>query len=386
MAKTSSTNYATEWVTVGGGGGGRLGEVEVASFSGATYSDKFRTALAAVAAMNPKPALILTPGETLNAGTTPFEIPAGVAIVGSIGIQTEFGHNCPITVRATGGTAVFATADKGSNYNGCKGWSMRHIDFEGSGVEALFADNPFDSSGSIWAYCTLDNVCADGFNRIYHGPMLGVTITGTTYYNNMRNMAWNLGGSDNTLWTDGGFFEMGSGISYAARAALSAMVQFGTMSKTTVGPLYVTGSPATPFRLNGGGGGVSFDNLTIEGRPVPGAGPNYLWCAGELVRLTGGGAILRNKWYGYAMKDPSATGRASEGYIHITGGNHLVDGGHVQVYADQAASPPPFIRITGGTVVVRNIVRGSNTTQKPVVLTTDANFVDADSTVTVQVG
>jgi len=362
------------------------GEVLVESFSGATYSDKFRTALATVGAESPKRALILTPGSTIDAGATPFMIPAGVSIVGGAGVQTEFGDNCPIYARCTGGTAVFTVSPKGTNLNGTKGWSMRHIAFEGTGSQNLFQDQPLDASGTYWAYCTLDNVCADQFNKIYQGPTIGVTIKGTTYYNNMATTAFYIGGSDNTLWSDGAFFEMGTVSSYATRAALPAMVRFGTLSKTYVGPMYSTGSPTTPFRLDGGEGGVYFDGLTIEGRPVPGSGPNFLWCAGELVNLSGGAAILRNKWYGFAMKDPSSTGRTSQGYIQISGGNHLIDGGCVQVYSDQAASPPPFIRITGGTVVVRNITRASNTTQKPVVLTTNAGFVDADSTVTVTVG
>lgn len=387
-SNVTATNSGGDVTVAIASGSGRLGEVEVASFSGATYSDKFRNALAAVGAMNPKPALLMTPGATIDAGSTPFLIPAGVSIIGSSAVHTEFGHNCPINVRHTGGTAVFATSPRGTNENGCKGWSMKGLSFEGSGNEALFQDNPFDTSGSIWAYCSLQNVCADGLNRIYWGPMLGVTITGTTYYNNMRDVAWYITGSDNTLWTDGGFFEMNawSAMTYAAKAQIYSMIRLGSLAKTLIGPLYVTGSPTTPISLSGGSGGICIENLTIEGRPVPGSAPDYMWCAGELVRLTGGAAILRNKWYGYAMKDPSATGRVSEGYIHITGGNHLIDGGCVQVYTEQAASPPPFIRITGGSVIVRNITRGSNTTQKPVVLTTNAGFVDADSTVTVTVG
>ena len=369
-------------------GSGRLGEVEVASFSGATYSDKFRNALAWAAGQSPKPALILTPGSTIDAGTTPFTIPPGVSLVGGAAVQTEFGHNCPIYARHTGGSAVFTFDPPGSNNNGCKGWSMSHIAFEGTGSQVLFQDQPFDLSDSLWAYSTLDNVCVDQFNHVYHGPMLGVTIKGTTYYNNMTNTAWYITGSDNCLWTDGAFFEMNawSSTTYAAKAAVYSMVRMGSLAKTLLGPMYITGSPTTPLSLSGGSGGICIENMTIEGRPSPGSGPNYMWCAGELVRLTGGSAILRNKWYGYAMKDPSATGRVSEGYIHITGGNHLIDGGCVQVYPEQAASPPPFIRITGGSVVVRNITRGSNTTQKPVVLTTNATFVDADSTVTVTVG
>lgn len=68
----------------------------------------------------------------------------------------------------------------------------------------------------------------------------------------MANTAWYITGSDNTLWTDGGFFEMASVSSYATRAALPAMVRFGSMAKTVVGPLYITGSPTTAFRLDGG--------------------------------------------------------------------------------------------------------------------------------------
>jgi hypothetical protein len=173
------------------------------------------------------------------------------------------------------------------------------------------------------------------------------------------------------------------------------MIRMGNLAKTTLGPLYMTGSPTTPIRLDGGDGGVELQGTILEGRPAHAGGT--LDCAGELMRLTGGNMVSRAKWYAYAMRNPNATGRQPAGFIHISGGNHSIQGGTWQPYPvgeypsytrpDGGVMPagrfPPLVYISGGSVSISGITRGPNAgATKPIVLTTNLAFVEAtDGTV-----
>src|SRR6266508_470332 len=80
--------------------------VNVLSYPGASAGEKFRAALAAYPTPGPGPALVIPPGTTLDAGASPFVVPPHVALIGAEGVETEFGRNCPVNLRATGGRAV----------------------------------------------------------------------------------------------------------------------------------------------------------------------------------------------------------------------------------------------------------------------------------------
>ena len=369
---------------------------------GATSTEKLRAAFSEIASTSgSKPAVVIPPGITIDVGDNPILIPAGASLVGAAGVETEFGDGCPVHVRATGGTVnintggkpVFKTSPLGSNYAGTKGWSFSGICFSGSGTEDLIAENPSDGSGSIVAYASLRNVSVTQMNTIYWGPLLGTTWSGTCYLNNFSRgpILW-CGGSDNQLFTDGGFLEMGALAPYATRAQWPSMIRCDYLKNTVFGPLYVTGSPTTPFRVDGGSSvhGLNFSDLVVEGRPVPGSGPDYLWCAGSLMRLTGGRTHWRGREWGWAMRDPAATTYAPTGFITVTGGEHVIDGGTFVPFPASAYAGgvvPPFARVTGGILRVRNITAGGNVPAgtRPVVSTTNAAFVDADASVTVTV-
>ena len=392
----------------GGSGGAPLYYVgptgrDLRLWPGDTAADKLRAAFTEIAGTSgAKPAVVVPPGTTIDVGNNPIVIPAGASLVGStLGVETEFGNACPVDVRATsgavnaatGGKPIFKTAPRGTNENGAKGWSFRGIRFRGTGTEDLIAQNPGDSSGSIVVYATFDNVSVSEMNTVYWGPLLGFTWSGTTYLNNfgMGPILW-CGGSDNQLFTDGAFLEMGTLKPYSTRAQWASMIRCDYLKNTVFGPLYVTGSPTTPFRVDGGTGthGLNFTDVVVEGRPVPGSGPDYLWCAGSLMRLTGGRTHWRGREWGWAMRDPAATTYAPTGFITVTGGEHVIDGGTFTPFpaANYAGGVvPPFARVTGGILRVRNITAGGNVPAgtRPVVSTTNAAFVDADASVTVTV-
>jgi len=350
--------------------------IDVLSYPGANAGDKFRAALAAYPTSGPGPALVIPPGTTLDAGANPFVIPPHAALVGAEGVETEFGRNCPVNLRATGGRAVFKTAPRGDNNNGTKGWSMSRMCLRGSGREDVFAENPFDASGSYMAYNTIDNVCATGFRRFYWGPMLGVTIKGTTYWNNFADVPLTVGGSDNHLFTDGAYIDMGGLISYAARAALPAIMNFGALSNSDVGALYITGDPTTPVALAGGGGNT-FRGFVTEGRNA--GEPS----AGALVRLNGGTSSWYSRAFDFAMANVAATGRNDRAYIDVRAGEHAFFGGTWRPVSN--TSPPPFAYVSGGHLYLYGIQKPPGA-PKPVVRQSVAGLVTADNSVTVVTG
>ena len=88
------------------------------------------------------------------------------------------------------------------------------------------------------------------------------------------------------------------------------------------------------------------------------------------------------------MRDPAATTYAPTGFVTVTGGEHVIDGGTFTPFpaANYAGgTTPAFARVTGGILRVRNITAGGNVTGRPVVSTNNAAFVDADASVTVSV-
>lgn len=352
--------------------------------AGDTPGAKFRAALAEHPTTGAGPALVIPPGTVLDAGATPFTIPPHVSIVGGEGVETEFGRNCPVQLRATGGTAVFKTAPKGTNHNGTKGWSMSRLAFLGTGREDVFAENPADSSGSYMAYSTLDNVCISGFRRVYAGPMLGVTIKGVTYWNNFADVPLTAGGSDNHLFTDGAFIDMGGLLSYDDRAKLPAILNLGAMSNTDIGAVYATGSPTTAMRLDGGSGGNTTHGIVIEGRNGTGTNP----AAGALIRLRGGASHHHSRSFSYAMQNPAATGRDDQAYIDVRGGEHSFFGGTWRPIPAQyaaGATPPPLAYVSSGHLSIYGITKTQGV-PKPVVRQAVEGLIDADNSVTVVTG
>lgn len=368
------------------------------SFAGATTTDKLRQAILDCAGMTYKPVIRFDPGMTIDAGTEPIDLTLcdGFTMMGSDSPELEFGSSFRLNVRHTGGgTAVFRLGRRTKIIN---------VTMAGLTSTNIFESNPTDGSGYVPEYPVFWSLSIVGCNRIYSGAGLGWKWGGPMSLQTFSadGIPLVLTGSDHDILSDGVFWEMGSpggatSTTYNKKAALDCMLKIAA-TKTRVGPIYTTGSCTTPYWVTGGSGGVTYSDGTTEGRPVPGSGPNYLWCAGELFRLTGGGAIIRQKWLGYAMRDPAATGRNPGGFIHITGGEHLIDGGTFQPYTagnygaytagsynHPAGAIPPLVYITGGHVKVRNILRGPNCAgAKPVVRCTSIDMVDADTSVEIK--
>lgn len=368
--------------------------------AGNTDSQRFRQALLDVAGMTNKPVVLIPPGTTLDSGANnPFILPTGFHMMCSAGAEDETGYSGKVNIRHTGSTTTLGVFQLAS---GSKFQKMSNIAFSGTTSTRAFVDVATDGSdGRFPQYFLFDNVSFNQFESIWQTTGTGVWWQGSSYINNMActrpPLQWN--GSDHTMFSNGTLMEMGGVATYATRAACSAMFHMGNCSNTSVGPVYWTGSPTCPVRLDGGTGGVDFSQSILEGRPVH---SNTLWCAGPLVRLTGGRSSFRNREHGYAMRNPAdVSGYTPGGFYHVSGGDHVIDGGTFTPYpaseypsytlpngtTRSAAQTPPFAWVTGSTtrLKVTNITRGANVSAAPEVWVPTASTANVITDATVQV-
>jgi len=366
-------------------------------FAGADDSARFRDACVNA---NGK-TVVIPPGTTLDSGANnPYILPSGFHMMCGFGPEDEFGYTATVNLRHTGATTTlgvfqYAAASKGQKFT--------NISFKGTSTTRAFVDVALDGSdGRFPQYVCFQSVSWNQFESIMQCTGTGIQIHGQTYVDNMActRPPWYVAGSDHTLFTAGGLMEMGVVGTYATRAALAAMFRCGVLSNTSIGPIYWTGSPTTPVRLDGGVSGVDFSQSILEGRPVPGT---TLWCAGPLARLAGGGCSFQNREHGYAMRSPADTGWTPGGFYQVEGSADVViSGGTFQPYpasdypsytlpnasTKTAGTQPHFAWVTSTTarLCVKNIQRGPNCTSIPVVMVpaaySAANII-TDATVSV---
>lgn len=374
--------------------------VALSSYSGADDSAKFRNAVNNYPTSGVRPIIVIPSGTTLDSGANnPFVLPSGFHMMGIPSTTDEFSYQAGVNIRHTGSTTTLGVFKMAAGPS--KGQKITGISFEGTSSTRAFVDTATDASdAAYWQYVHLHDVSFDQFESIFTGTGTGIIWDGYSYLNNMTcgREPLGLNGSDHLIWGNGGFFEMGEIASYATRAALPAMVRIGN-GNFTIGAMYTTGSPTTPYRIDGGATGINFDSVTLEGRPSPGT---TLWCAGPLLRMTAGRATVKARHHAYAMRDPQpgVLGYQPGGYYHVTGTTSLsVVGGTFQPYpaanypawtrpdgvAVAAGTQPPigWISGSGARASFIGIARGSNCASIPVVYAASGASVTTDGTVSI---
>lgn len=195
-------------------------------------------------------------------------------------------------------------------------------------------------------------------------------IDGWWNVNNVRDRAFNLGGSDTMFKPT----EMLLDSPPALMPDSGFLLSYNSQAKGSLSGLYLTADAHSGLLLSGGAG-VMVHNNVIEGRN---AGTP---CKGALVRIQGGRWLLRDNVLNYAMTDPPATGRDDAGVIHVASGTVLVDGVDYSK-ATAATEQTPLVYAASGRVIVRNVLADF----KPVVRQAVEGLVDADNSVTVVTG
>ena len=327
--------------------------VPLSAGTGANDSAKFRYFCDNYTSLG-RPIVVIPSGTTLDSGANnPFVLPTGFHMMSVPGPTDEFGYQGIINLRHTGSTTTLGTFSIG--VSGSKGQKFTGISFEGTSSVRAFVDVPTDASGNTWTYVHFRDVSFDQFESVMQMTGTGVIWDGFAFINNMAAVRspLNLNGSDHFFWPAGGFFEMGGVANYATRVALAAMVLMGSLN-CNIGGLYATGSPTTPWKLDGGNTGVHMNQTVLEGRPAPGTvggdtPTDGLHCAGALVRVNNGRATISPRHYGYAMRDPRplAGGFQPGGFVDVRGTASVTCvGGTFQPYA---ASNYPAWTMPNGT-------------------------------------
>lgn len=405
-----TTSSTAKWATPAAGSSSIFSMVvPLSSFTGADDSAKLRNAISTFPSSGNRPILFIPSGTTLDAGANnPFVLPTGFHIMSAPGGQDEFGYAGKINVRHT--SSASGSADHGvfkMAVGPSKGQKFTGVQFDGTSTTRCFVDTAQDASDSAyWQYVQFQNCSWDSFESVWQGTGTGILIAGVTYMDNFSctRSAWNIAGSDHQLFMGGGFIEMGTVGSYSTRRSLDSMLRFPN-TNAVVGPLYTTGSPTTPVRLEAAAEGINFSDIVVEGRPSPGTvggdtPTDGLHCAGALYRISGGRATIKATHFAYAMRDPiSVGGFQPGGFFDIRGGSHSIIGGCFQPYVNTVYpawtrpdgvavavdTQPPLAWVSGATtrLNIMGITRGTNVTSSPVVFAHNGATVVADASVTV---
>lgn len=357
-----------------GPGGGLVGVVQLDSFSGATDDDKLTAALTYAAAQTRIP-YIQFPARnvTLNqGGRIPF---TGMKLIGpnapgpknlEISSGTPVNHRVTIGASVTTGTnSLFHST--GTLYDIYVG----DLAFQGSHT-AQFWSQP---SGTLYA-CEFNALTFYGIKNVFGNPtqkalLTQVAFTGHWTVLGFQDQTFHMGGSDNNLW-DAGYLNINSPSSGGAG---KYCIRLDKMDKTVVGPIYNTAEGGwLGTRLTGNSEGLTIRGARFEGRGA--SNP----CDGNTLRIEGGNVALRDPWLAYGMAAPTANSGDSQGIVHITGGNVVIDRPSYK-RATAVGETVPMVYVGGGRVVIRDAaVMGW--TGKPVVKVAAGASVTLDSSVT----
>jgi hypothetical protein len=194
-----------------------------------------------------------------------------------------------------------------------------------------------------------------------------------------------LKGADNrAIFRDG--LNIGSGTTPAAGANGKYLLWFTSLSKSNIGPMYITADNGWRG-IKYQGSSSSGYGTTITGAVIEGRNPGDP-CVGILVNVIGGAVTLRDCNVNCGMTAPSA---GENGLIQISGTDTqvVIDGcsfGHATGVA--VTTPCVYVTGTAAQVRVRNVTHSVRSggptwgTQLPVVQQTTAGLVkDSDTSI-----
>lgn len=360
LATVATTGQYSDLIGAPSGSGGGstndadFGVVLLDSFTGADDDAKLTAALTAVGADTYKRTILLTNRKYTFA----------------TGNRAAFSG---MRLRGPGG---YSNADKGAPYMSgevhltCTGpWftnnnvnvfdvSMTQMAFTGGPAATVIGNS--DNAHSFWRLHMRD-ISASGLSSVAGSNSQQLLVTGAHFdgfweINNSQNSAFHIGGSDNRLFTNGGFMD---GVTPTVTG--SAHLWLDYCDNTVIGPLYITASgPWTAIKIDGPGyastsssfgGPAVFQGLQIEGQNI--GNPSN----GALVRQNGGIARFRDCNFSSAMASPTSPGRtpADAGVIHHADGQLVVDGASYNRATGVAETVPFVYTASAGKCLVSGI-------------------------------
>ncbi|MBT2207637.1 hypothetical protein [Actinomadura sp. NEAU-AAG7] len=343
------------------------------SFKGSTDDERLTAALSYSAAQTYKPVILLGEARQYTFGKrrTMFN---GFAISGPPVSGSEFRYNGKVKLNVPGSGWLDMTGGQ------LKGIYIGDLSFEGNAETSFFVDKT-NTQTVLWA-SHLKNLGFSLFKHVIWGAHTAVTFSGQWDVNNCYDTEFKLWGSDNNYWTDGMLLD-----SPNHPAGERYHIWLPHLSKSTVGPVFVTGMHnVTPMRVDGGRG------LVIGGARLEAQQGNPTW--GSQLIITGGKFLrVRDVFFFNGMSKPDSTGHPDpalhKGIVTMTGGSDVVFDGCMFSNGDgqQKGSTPagtPHLYVGGGARIrVRNhqssdtprIVRAQSVSAR-------AFYLDSDLSVT----
>lgn len=253
---------------------GQVGILPLDVFVG-TDDQRLEAALATQAASALKPTIVLSArSHTFN---NVYPLQNGLRLSGPLGgYEREFGVSCVVNVK---GSSLFTVPAAG-----VKDISIRGICFNGTGTNSWLAPVGDLGAGPIITDMNIRECGWNFFTSVMQARHLRCSIE-RTYVDNGSGTQFYLSGSDNFYWLEGQSY-----ISGHALTTSNYYIRFGFMSKTQVGPIYITPEVATGIRVDGGYGGLHFRGTRFDssGRTQSTA------CQGPAMLVTGGSVVVES--------------------------------------------------------------------------------------------
>ncbi|QKW36520.1 hypothetical protein HUT06_22950 [Actinomadura sp. NAK00032] len=326
-----------------------VNSVALEDFAGGTDDERLTRALSYAAAQTYKPVIMLAQPRQYSFRRTRMMY-NGFALAGPPASGSEFRYNGKVKIN---------TRDSGwldMSGSQLKGVSIRDLSFEGDSKSTFFVDKTHTQT-VLWA-SHLHNLGFSLFKHVIWGAHTAVTFSGYWDVNNCYDTEFKLWGSDNNYWPDGMLLD-----SPHHPPGERYHLWLPNLSKSNVGPVYVTGKhQVTPMRIDGGRG------LIVSGARLEAQAGNPTY--GSQLIITGGKFIrLRDLFFFNGMSDPGALPDPSEhrGTVTVTGGGDLLFDGCMFSDGDgsQTGSTPagtPEIYLAGGR---RIRIRDHQSSRKP---------------------
>ena len=380
LSANSAAATGLQWITLPASTGGvNPGCVAFDSFAGASDEAKLTNALSYLGAQTYRPTLLF--GNREHIFTTSRTIFHGLRMAGgATGMHTDqirssAAYPNRISLNTSGPWLVLP----GGNIFGL---SFSTLAFQGNTGSQFIQPT---GSSVIWT-SNFHNLSFNLMTNVFGSRSQQALFTASEFsgwwnINNGRDQALSLGGSDCSFWA-GSTALLDSPTTTLTPTGQRFHMNFSGMSKSSIGPMYITAEANSGIEITGTSSGLVFHGTRVEGRNA--GAP----CYGALVRQTGNGShVFRDCWFAYAMANPTGTGRTDAGYLHFTNGQVLIDGCIFDRATGVAASVP--VIYAGGTsrVRVRNCRTATDGADSgnwtPVVHKVATATVDADNSVSV---
>ncbi|HSU02742.1 MAG TPA: hypothetical protein VLK03_09355 [Nocardioides sp.] len=344
-------------------------EVPLSAFVGLTDDDRLSDFMAWAAAQTMRGVTLVLDEARVYTFTRQQPLYSGFSIRGAGRPQDQARSSMPVAqrvdVRTPGGWFALAQPQT-------FGVSIQGLSIDGSAGSRLVEGHPsYVLWTSVFRDISVQN--AAGVLGSSLQPLLNTAccLDGWWNVNNVRDRAFNLGGSDTNVKPSEMLLDSPSTLMPASGYLMS----FESQSKGEISGLYLTAEGHAGLSLSGGRG-VRVLNNTIEGRNAGAPSP------GALVRITGGAWWFRDNALNFAMTDPAATGRDDRGVVHVAAGQVLLDGISYEK-ANAASTTTPLVYVASGQVRIRNVFAEGF---RPTVRQATEGLIDADDTVTVVTG